>query len=164
MRQDRSVARGLQVPGAKVLIVHAPYYADIVGQLRAGAEAALTAAGATFGHVEVPGALEIPTAITMVHGASKGRLVWDGFIALGCVIRGETFHFELVCTESARGLTDLGVTHGLAIGNGILTVDTLAQAQERADPAGQDKGGDAARAAISLIALRRALAAGTVGS
>jgi 6,7-dimethyl-8-ribityllumazine synthase len=146
-----------------VLIVCAPYYVDIVAQLRRGAEAALAAAGAKVAYVEVPGALEIPAAIALVDASrAAGQPAFDGFVALGCVIRGETFHFELVCGESARGLTDLGVRQGLAIGNGILTVDTLAQAEERADPAGQDKGGDAARAAISLIALRRALASGVV--
>ena len=117
-----------------------------------GAKSALRAAGASFEHVSVPGALEIPVAIAM---ATASQQYFDGYVALGCVIRGETTHYETVCSESARGLMDLAVSKNLAIGNGILTVEDEAQAWERADATRKDKGGDAARAAISLATLRR---------
>ncbi|RJL01494.1 6,7-dimethyl-8-ribityllumazine synthase, partial [Paracoccus siganidrum] len=134
----------------RLLIVVAPYYQTIAGNLVAGARAVAEAAGATVDLVEVPGALEIPTAIAMA-----GRLAdYDGFVALGCVIRGETTHYDTVCNDSSRGLTLLGL-QGLAIGNGILTVENEAQAEVRADPAGQNKGGGAAAAALHLIALSR---------
>jgi len=141
-------------PAPRLLIVLAPYYRGIADGQLAGARAVLDAAGAAHEAVEVPGSLEIPAAIRMAHGAGR----FDGYVALGCVIRGETTHYETVCAESARGLTLLGVERGLAIGNGILTVETLAQAEERADPGRQDKGGGAARAALALVALARAFA------
>ena len=117
----------------------------------AGAMEVLEAADAKVTVMEVPGAFELPGLIAM--GADSGR--FDGAIALGCVIRGETTHYETVCSESARGLMDLAVAENLAIGNGILTVEDEAQAWERADTARKDKGGDAARAAMSLVTLRR---------
>lgn len=138
-------------PAPRTLIVSAPYYGAIADQLEAGARAALDAAGATAETIEVPGALEIPAAIRLAADSRH----YDGFIALGCVVRGETSHYDLVCNESARGLTLLGVERGLPIGNGVLTVEDMAQAQVRADPHGQDKGGDAARACLHLIALAR---------
>ena len=134
------------------LIVEARFYADIADLQLVGAKSALRAAGGSFEQVSVPGALEIPVAIAMA-AASHGH--FDGYVALGCVIRGETTHYETVCSESARGLMDLAVAQNLAIGNGILTVEDEAQAWERADVARKDKGGDAARAAISLATLRR---------
>ena len=134
------------------LIVEARFYADIADLQLVGAKSALRAARATFEHLSVPGALEIPVAIAM---AAASQQHFDGYIALGCVIRGETTHYETVCSESARGLMDLAVAKNLAIGNGILTVEDEAQAWERADAARKDKGGDAARAAISLATLRR---------
>ena len=134
------------------LIVEARFYDDIADLQLVGAKSALRAAGATIEHVSVPGALEIPVAIAMA-AASHGH--FDGYVALGCVIRGETTHYETVCSESARGLMDLAVAQNLAIGNGILTVEDEAQAWERADATRKDKGGDAARAAISLATLRR---------
>ena len=137
----------------RVLLVVAPFYRDIADGLLAGARAALDDAGATHETIEVPGALEIPTAIRLA--ARSGD--FDGFVALGCVIRGETTHYETVCADSSRGLTLLGLD-GLCIGNGILTVETHAQAAVRADPAGQDKGGGAADAALHLIALARRFA------
>lgn len=134
----------------RLLIVVAPYYRAIADGLIAGARAAAAAAGASVDLVEVPGALEIPTAIGMA-----GRLAqYDGFVALGCVIRGETTHYETVCNDSSRGLTLLGL-QGLCIGNGILTVENMEQAVVRAEPAQQDKGGGAAAAALHLIALHR---------
>ena len=134
------------------LIVEARFYADIADLQLVGAKSALRAAGGSFEHVSVPGALEIPVAIAM---AAASQQQFDGYIALGCVIRGETTHYETVCSESARGLMNLAVAENLAIGNGILTVEDEAQAWERADAAQKDKGGDAARAAISLSTLRR---------
>ena len=147
---------------ARVLVVEAPYYRDISGQLLEGARRVLQAAGAQFDVVAVPGALEIPTAIALAEesGRFPVSVRYDGYVALGCVIRGETYHFEIVANESARGLTQLGIDHRLAIGNGILTVEDEDQAIWRADPTQGDKGGHAARACLELIALRRRLRGG----
>ena len=134
---------------ATILIAEARFYPHLNDMLLAGARAAIEAAGHTHETVTVPGALELPAAITLA--AESGR--FDAFVALGVVIRGETFHFEIVAQESARALMDLSVD-GFAIGNGILTVENEAQALERADPARGDKGGDAARAALALFDLR----------
>jgi 6,7-dimethyl-8-ribityllumazine synthase len=134
----------------KLLIVVAPYYKDIADDLVAGAKAEIEAAGATWDLIEMPGALEVPTAI----GISDRRSNFDGYVALGCVIRGETTHYETVCNDSSRALQLLGL-QGLAIGNGILTVEHREQAVARADPKGQNKGGGAAAAALHLIALGR---------
>ena len=134
------------------LIVEARFYVAIADAQLAGAKSALSAAGASFEHVSVPGALEIPVAIAM---ATASHRHFDGYVALGCVIRGETTHYETVCAESARGLMDLAIAENLAIGNGILTVEDETQAWERADAARKDKGGDAARAAICLAKLRK---------
>lgn len=143
-----------------VLIVEARFYGHISDQLLDGATAALDAAGARFERIQVPGALEIPAAILFAARAGEGAgKSFDGFVALGCVIRGETYHFEIVANESARGLTDLALHHGLCIGNGILTVENEAQALARATRDGSDKGGDAARACLALIALRARLGA-----
>lgn len=134
----------------KILIVVAPYYKDIADNLIAGARAEIEAVGGTHDTVEVPGALEIPTAIGMA-----GRLAnYDGYVALGCVIRGETTHYDTVCNDSSRGITLLGLS-GHCVGNGILTVENREQAEVRADPDGQNKGGGAAAAALHLIALAR---------
>jgi 6,7-dimethyl-8-ribityllumazine synthase len=137
----------------RLLVVVAPYYRDIADDLIAGALAAIAKAGAAQETVEVPGALELPTAIRL---ASRSGM-FDGYVALGCVIRGETTHYETVCNDSSRGLMLLGLD-GHCIGNGILTVETHAQAAVRADPAGQNKGGGAAEAAMHLIALGRRFA------
>jgi len=134
-----------------VLIVAAPFYRDIADGLIAGARATLDAAGAAHGLVEVPGALEVPVAIRLA--AESGA--WEGYVALGCVIRGETTHYETVCSDSSRGLMLLGIERGLAIGNGILTCETMEQARVRAGPGEMDKGGGAAAAALHLIALAR---------
>ncbi|MGY6411293.1 MAG: 6,7-dimethyl-8-ribityllumazine synthase [Alkalilacustris sp.] len=144
----------------KLLFVVAPYYRDIADNLVAGAAKVAEAAGATHEVVEVPGALEIPTAVRLAHVRSN----FDGYVALGCVIRGETTHYETVCNDSSRGLMLLGLD-GALIGNGILTVENRAQAEVRADPARMDKGGGAAAAALHLIALARRWAAprGSVG-
>ncbi len=134
----------------KLLIVVAPYYRDIADHLIAGARAMAERCGVEADLIEVPGALEVPTAIAMAERMAE----YDGYVALGCVIRGETTHYETVCNDSSRGLSLLGL-EGACIGNGILTVENRAQAAVRADPAGQDKGGGAAAAALHLIALGR---------
>jgi len=136
-------------PAPRVLIVLAPFYRAIADAQLDGARAVLDAAGAHHEAVEVPGALEIPVAIRLAGTQ------YEGYVALGCVIRGETTHYETVCEESARGITLLGVERGVCIGNGILTCETMEQAEARADPARMDKAGGAAAAALSLIALAR---------
>jgi len=143
-----------------ILIVEARFYAHIADLLLDGATAALDAGGATFERISVPGALEIPVAIGFAAKAGEaGGKVYDGFVALGTVLRGETYHFEVVSNESARGLMDLGIHYGLCIGNGILTLDTEEQALVRGRRNGSDKGGDAARACLALIELRQKLGA-----
>ena len=143
-----------------VLIVEARFYAHISDALLDGATAAIEAAGAHFERITVPGALEIPPAILFAAKAGEGAgKSFDGFVALGCVIRGDTYHFEIVANESARGLTDLGLHHGLCIGNGILTCNTEEQALARASREGHDKGGDAARACLALVNVRARLGA-----
>jgi 6,7-dimethyl-8-ribityllumazine synthase len=132
----------------RVLIVEARFYPEISDALYEGAAKALSAAGISAERVDVPGALEIPGAIRLATGK------YDGFVALGCVIRGETYHFEIVSNESARGLTDLMVRDGLCIGNGILTVENGEQALARAAPDRGDKGGGAARACLALLKLK----------
>jgi 6,7-dimethyl-8-ribityllumazine synthase len=134
----------------KLLIVVAPYYKDIADHMVAGAKAEIEAVGGTWDIAEVPGALEVPTAIGMAERLSN----YDGYVALGCVIRGETTHYDTVCNDSSRALQLLGL-QGLCIGNGILTVENRKQAEVRADPADQNKGGGAAAAALHLIALAR---------
>jgi 6,7-dimethyl-8-ribityllumazine synthase len=143
-----------KVPGARLLLVIAPYYRAIADHLQRGAEFAAGAAQAKLDRVFVPGAFEIPGAI--LHASRTSA--YDGFIALGCVVRGETSHYDYVCGESARGLMDLTIREGLCIGYGILTVDNIAQAEARADPVRGDKGGEAARAALAMIALKRRFA------
>ena len=134
----------------KLLIVVAPYYRDIADNLIAGAKAEIEAAGGAWDIAEVPGALEVPTAIGIAERMSN----FDGYVALGCIIRGETTHYDTVCNDSSRGITLLGL-QGLCIGNGILTVENRKQAEVRADPAEMNKGGGAAAAALHLIALGR---------
>jgi 6,7-dimethyl-8-ribityllumazine synthase len=146
--------------GARILVVEARFYDDIADALLAGASRALEQAGADFERVTVPGSLEIPAAIAIAISAAEqqGR-PYDGAVALGCIIRGETFHFEIVAMESARALMDFAVAQAFPVGNGILTVDAEAQAWARARPEEGDKGGDAARAALALVRLKRRLAA-----
>jgi 6,7-dimethyl-8-ribityllumazine synthase len=144
--------------GARILIVEAGYYDEIAAALRAGAMTALDQAGAKVDRVTVPGSLEIPPAIAVaVDAAQKKRRPYDGVVALGCVIRGETIHFEIVSNLSARGLMELSVARRLPIGNDIITVENEAQAWARARMDDQDKGGDAARAALAMIGLKRRL-------
>jgi 6,7-dimethyl-8-ribityllumazine synthase len=138
---------------ANFLIVEARFYDHLNDQLIAGAKAALKAAGHQAEVITVPGALEIPGAIALADQAQ----LYDGYVAIGVVIRGETYHFEIVAGESARGIMALTMD-GLAIGNGILTVENEAQALVRADPGQKDKGGEAAKAAIALLQLREKFA------
>lgn len=158
--QHYVMERGAVDKPTKVLIVVAPYYRDIADSLIAGARAEIEAWGATHDLIEVPGALEVPTAIAMAGRMSN----FDAYVALGCVIRGETTHYDTVCNDSSRGITLLGL-QGLCIGNGILTVENRKQAEVRADVDDQNKGGGAAAAALHLLALSRKWGApkGSVG-
>ena len=134
-----------------ILIIEAGFYKDIATAQREGAVASLEAEGATYEIISVPGALEIPGAIKI---ASNSDVHFDGYVALGCVIRGETTHYDTVCNESARGLMALTIYDCLAIGNGILTVENFEQAWARADKDRLDKGGGAALAAIAMARLK----------
>ena len=147
------------VHGARILIVESRFYEDISDALLAGAERVLAAAGAVFDRITVPGSLEIAAAMAMaIDAAGEQGRPYDGAVALGCVIRGETLHFEIVSMQSARALMDLAVARQLPLGNGILTVDTEAQAWARARVEEADKGGDAARAALAMVRIKRQLA------
>ena len=137
---------------AWLLVLEARYYADLCDELVKGAVAAIERAGATWDHVVVPGALELPGAIAIAEASKR----FDGYVALGCVLRGETMHYEIVSNESARGLTDLTLK-GLCIGNGILTCENEAQAWARAKASEGDKGGGAAEAALAMIHHKRAM-------
>lgn len=139
-----------EAPAPRLLIVRAPYYVDIADALLQGARAECDAAGAVHDLFDVPGALELPPAVRQADRSGD----YDGFVVLGCVIRGETTHYETVCNDSSQGLMQLGLA-GLCIGNGILTVENYEQAAVRADPAQMNKGGGAAAAALHLIALAR---------
>lgn len=146
------------ISGARALIVEARFYDDIQDALLEGALAELKAAGVSHDVITVPGSLEIPAAIAIaVDAADKGGKPYDAAIALGCVIKGDTIHFEIVSTESARALMDLAVERKLPLGNGILTVNTEAQAWQRARISEMNKGGDAARAALAMLRIKRRL-------
>lgn len=143
---------------ARVLIVEARFYGPIADALLRGATAVLDEAGASYDVITVPGALEIPGAIVMAADAPKNKKdPYDGYVALGCVIQGETYHFEIVSNESARGLMDLTVQRQFPIGNGILTVDNEAQAKDRIGGAHGHKGADAAKAVLAMVALKRSM-------
>jgi len=145
--------------GARILVVEGRYYDEIADELLAGAKRALDAAKVDYDVATVPGALEVPQAIALaLDAAAKRKAPYDGAVALGCVIRGETSHYDIVAGESARALMDVGIARGVAVGNGILTVDRVTQARVRASREGQDKGGSAARAALALVRLARSLA------
>jgi len=134
-----------------ILIINSRFYPEIADELSKGASATLKAAGATFEEIEVNGAFEVPAAIKFALASNK----YDGFVALGCVIRGETSHYDYVCGESARGLMELTLTHDAAIGYGILTVETMKQAQIRASMRDGNKGGGAAATCLQMIALKQ---------
>jgi len=145
--------------GARILLVEARFYDEIADALLAGAMKALNEARAEVDRISVPGSLEIPAAIVIaLDAARRRRRPYDGVVALGCVIRGDTIHFDIVAHQSARGLMDIAIARALPIGNGIITVESEAQALARARPEEQDKGGDAARAALALIGIKRRLA------
>ncbi len=142
-----------------MLIVEARFYASISDELLRGATRVLDEASARYDRITVPGALEIPPAIAIaIDAARRRRAPYDGVIALGCVISGETYHFEVVSNEFARGLMDIAVNERLPIGNGILTVENEAQANTRARVEEGNKGGAAARAALTMVALKHTLA------
>ena len=138
----------------KVLIVDANFYEDLASELVRGAVTELEKMGITYERVSVPGALEIPSAISLISQGNEAKL-FAGYIALGCVIRGETSHYDIVCGESARGLSKLALDRNLAIGNGILTVDNWEQAWARASVLKKNKGRDAAIACLSLFEIKR---------
>jgi 6,7-dimethyl-8-ribityllumazine synthase len=155
--------RTLAAAGARILVVESRFYEDISDALLAGATRVLEAAQVSFDRLTVPGSLEIPAAIAIALDAAERRgQPYDGVVALGCVIRGDTIHFEIVSMQSARALMDLSVARALPLGNGIVTVNTEAQAWARARPEEGDKGGDAARAALAMVELKRTLAAARV--
>ena len=139
--------------GNRFLIIESRYYTEFADALFDGARAALEAAGADFERYDVPGVLEIPAALAMILARDPDH--YAGYVLLGCVIRGETSHYDIVAGESARAVMDLAVAHRLALGNGILTVENAGQARVRADRTKKDKGGDAARAALAMAQLRR---------
>lgn len=147
------------MPGAPhILIVEARYYGDIADALLKGAEQVFTEAGATFERLTVPGAFEIPAAIARALDAGRSEgpnsgVHYDGYLALGCVIRGETSHYDYICSESARKLQDLACDRGAALGYGILTCENRIQAWARADVEDRNKGGEAARACLAMIAV-----------
>lgn len=156
MAEPQRLKRAVEPIRAHVLVIEARFYDGIADDLLAGAVGHLDAAGATHETVTVPGALELPTAIALlVEGAAARGTPFDAVVALGCVIRGETTHFEIVSEQSARGLMDLSVALRLPLGNGVLTVENEAQALARARVAEMDKGGGAAEAALSLLRLKR---------
>jgi 6,7-dimethyl-8-ribityllumazine synthase len=137
-----------------IMIAVAPYYRAITDQLLAGAAAEVERSGATHEVFEVGGAFELPVAVRIAHGTGR----FDGYVTLGCVIRGETSHYDLICAETARGIQSLAVEHGLAIGFGVLTCENGDQARARADVSGKNKGAEAARACLATLALKAALA------
>jgi 6,7-dimethyl-8-ribityllumazine synthase len=147
---------GLAPP--RLLVVEARYYDDIADELLTGATSAIRMVGASFELITVPGALEIPAAIIIAldAAAARGR-PFDGVVALGCVVRGETSHYDIVAGESARALMDIAVGRGLPLGNGVLTVENDAQAKVRSSVSEMNKGGGAAEAALHMVALKRRL-------
>lgn len=149
---DNWADRQMTQKRARILIVEAPYYTDIAEMLATGAIAELEARGADYERFTVPGALEIPAVISLAGGG------FDGFVALGCVIRGQTSHYDIVANQSARALMDLSIRDNLAIGNGILTTDTRDQAVVRADPSQKNKGRDAVLACLAIIEAKRKFA------
>lgn len=157
-KRQQKTSKKKTEPKLRMLVVESRYYTHIADALLQGATAALSEAGAEFDRIEVPGALEIPIAAAIaVEAARNKRAPYDGVVALGCVIQGETFHFDIVAMQSARALIDFSVAQQLPAGNGILTVDNETQALKRADPAQGNKGGEAARAALTLARLKRQL-------
>lgn len=141
--------------GAHLLVITAPYYRHIVSELEKGAAATITEFGATFEKVLVGGAFEMPAAVMLAASRRDGGRLFDGFVTLGCVLRGETSHYDLICQETARGLMDLTVNRGLAVGFGLLTCENEAQALARARIDQKNKGREAALACLGMIAMKR---------
>ena len=157
-RQTKLETTGASLNGARILVVEARYYEDIANELLSGVIKALDDVGASHDRITVPGALEIPTALAIaLDAAAERKEPYDGAVALGCVIRGDTIHFEIVSEQSARGLMDVSIARKIPIGNGILTVNTEGQAWVRARTTDGNKGGAAARAALTLIEIERSL-------
>ena len=159
--QPSGQALSAQFFSARILIIEARYYEEISAELLSGATAELAAAGASFERVGVPGALELPLALAQAIkagriGSSRAADRFDGCVALGCVIRGETSHYDTVCRNANHWLMRLAVRHAIALGNGILTVENRAQAMERAEGGRRGKGADAVRACLALIGIARA--------
>jgi 6,7-dimethyl-8-ribityllumazine synthase len=153
----RKQADETSLSGVRILVVESGYYEDIANMLLEGAQRALDAEGVLYDVVTVPGALEIPQAIAIALDSAAGVEAYHGVVALGCVIRGETSHYDIVAGESARALMELGVGRAIPVGNGVLTVDTVAQAKVRAARDKGDKGGTAVKAALALVRLKRTL-------
>ncbi len=152
----RSLSAPTPLPGVRILIVEGRFYDHINDELVAGAQEAVEAVGGTVDVITVPGALEIPTAIAIaMDAAAAAGWPYDGAVALGCVIRGETYHFEIVAGESSRALMDMAVRRGLPLGNGILTTENEQQAIVRANRKDMNKGGGAAEACLALVRLKR---------
>lgn len=155
---DAPPARAPEVPGAPphLLVVRAPYYKDVVDGMTRGAERILREAGATFDVLDIAGAFELPQAIRI---ALRGTTRFDGFVALGCVVKGETDHYDFLCREAMAGLMNVALQYGLALGSGLLTVHDLAQAEARSADDGHNKGAEAAAASLLQIAAARRLGA-----
>lgn len=153
MKVEHKNKAPIEKTGGKALVIEARFYQEIADQMFEGAKRIFEAAGMSVERVEVPGALEIPAALQFAAGH------YDAYVVTGCVIRGETYHFEIVCNESARGVSVVSLANDMPVGNAILTVETIEQAQERANPDALDKGGDAARAALRMLAIKRQFAA-----
>ena len=141
----------------KILLVCSPYYTDITNNLIKGASELLKSKSIDYEILNVPGALEVAPAIKLILDKSQKKPIFDGFVALGCVIRGETYHFEIVANESSRALTNLSINYSIPIGNGILTVLNKDQAIIRSDPNQLNKGADAALACLSLINIKNSI-------
>ncbi|MGL4727409.1 MAG: 6,7-dimethyl-8-ribityllumazine synthase [Bosea sp. (in: a-proteobacteria)] len=155
-------AGGEALAGARVLVVEARFYDSLADELLAGAREALEKAGCRMDVITVPGALEIPaTTVIALRAAAEGDDPYEAVVALGCVIRGETGHYDIVAGESARALMDISVAYEMPLGNGILTVETEAQALARARRSEMNKGGGAAEAALAVLAIRRSLEGAT---
>ncbi len=152
-----AVAPAVMGPPPRILVVRAPYYREVVDGMTEGACRILTEAGARFEILDVAGAFELPQAIRI---ALRGGEAFDGYVALGCVVRGETDHYEFICAASMNGLMEIALQHGIALGTGLLTVDTVAQAVARSGPDGHNKGAEAAVAALRQVDAARRLGAG----
>lgn len=159
--QEERGPAGLAGPPARVLIIQAPYYAAVVGGMRQAAEAALREAGCSVETVDVAGAFELPAALRMAMdaGPRADGPHWDGFLLIGCVVRGETDHYTFICDATCKGVMDITSATGVPVGFALLTVDSIAQAEARSRPDRHNKGAEAAHALLGQIALARAFSA-----